>query len=54
LTRISDVVICTEAWVSEEINNAAVFRADYTTSRRDRNTRGGRVFIRVKHYITCA
>jgi hypothetical protein len=48
-----DVVIRTKSWLSEEIGNADVFRADYTTSRRDRNTRCGRVFICVKNYITC-
>jgi hypothetical protein len=36
-----------------EINNAEVFGDDYTTFRRDRCTRGGRVFICVKNYINC-
>jgi hypothetical protein len=31
-----DVVIGTESWLSEEINNAEVFRDDYITFRRDR------------------
>jgi hypothetical protein len=31
-----------------------VFRADYTTFRRDRHTCGGGVFMCVKNYITCA
>ena len=42
-----DVVIGTESWLSEEINNAEV------TFRRDRCTRGGGVFICVKNYIDC-
>jgi hypothetical protein len=48
-----DVVIGTESWFSEEISNAGVFRADYTTFRRDRHTHSGGVFICVKNYITC-
>jgi hypothetical protein len=48
-----DVVIGTESWLSEEINNAEVFRDDYITFRRDRGTRGGGVFICVKNYIHC-
>lgn len=48
-----DVVIGTESWLSEEINNAEVFRDDYITFRRDRSSRGGGVFICVKNYIDC-
>jgi len=48
-----DVVIGTESWLSEEINNAEVFRDDYITFRRDRCSRGGGVFICVKNYIVC-
>ena len=48
-----DVVIGTESWLSEEINNAEVFRDDYITFRRDRSTRVGGVFICVKNYIDC-
>jgi hypothetical protein len=36
-----DVVIGTESWLSEEINNAEVFRDDYIIFRRDRHSRGG-------------
>jgi hypothetical protein len=43
-----DVVIGTESWLSEEINNAEIFRDDYITFRRDRGSRGGVVFICVK------
>jgi len=39
-TYNSDVVIGTESWLSEEINNAEVFRDDYITFRRDRCFRG--------------
>ena len=49
-----DVVIDTESWLSEEISNAEIFRADYTTFRINRHTRGGGVFICVKNYFTCA
>jgi hypothetical protein len=48
-----DVVIGTGSWLSEEISNEEVFRADYTTFRRDRHIHGGGVFICVKNYITC-
>jgi len=48
-----DVVIGTESWLSEEINNAEIFRDDYITFRRDRFSRGGGVFICVKNYIDC-
>jgi len=49
-----DVVIGMESWLSEEISNVEVLRADYTSFRRDRHTRSGRVFICVRNYITCA
>jgi hypothetical protein len=48
-----DVVIGTESWLSEEINNAEVFTDDYITFRRDRCTRGGGVFICIKNVIDC-
>jgi hypothetical protein len=44
-THNPDVVIGTESWLSDEINNAEVFRDDYIIFRRDRSTRGGGVFI---------
>jgi len=53
-THNPDVVTGMEPWLSEEISNAEVFRADYTTFRRDRHTRSGGVFICVKNYTTCA
>jgi hypothetical protein len=49
-----DVIIGAESGLREEISNAQVFRDDYTTFRRDRNTRGGGVFICVKDFIPCA
>jgi hypothetical protein len=47
-----DVVTGTESWLSEEINNAEVFR-DYITFKRDRCSRGVGVIICVKNYIDC-
>jgi hypothetical protein len=47
-----DAVIGTESWLNEEISNAEIFRFDYKTFRRDKNTRGGGVFICIKNYIT--
>jgi hypothetical protein len=49
-----DVVIGTKSWLSEEISNAEVFRTDYTTFRRERQTCGGGVIICVKKFITYA
>ena len=48
-----DVIIGTESWLSEEINNAEIFREDFIVFRRDRYSRGGGVFICVKNYIDC-
>ena len=48
-----DVVIGTESWLSEQINNAEIFMDDYITFRRDRGSRGGGVFICIKNYIDC-
>jgi len=48
-----DVLIGTESWLREEINNAEIFRDDYITFRRDRCWRGGGVFICIKNYIDC-
>ena len=46
-----DVVIGTESWLKEDISNAEVFRANFTTFRRNRSARGGGVFICVKNTI---
>jgi hypothetical protein len=46
-----DVIIGTESWLKEDISNAEVFRADFTTYRRDRSARGGGVFICLKNII---
>ena len=43
-----------ESWLREDIGNAELFRADYTTFRRDRQARGGGVFICVKNNIACS
>jgi hypothetical protein len=44
-----DVVIDTESWLKEDISNDDIFRADFTTFRRDRSTCGGGVSICVKN-----
>ena len=36
-----DVIIGTESWLRGDTENAEVFRADYTTFRRDRSVQGG-------------
>jgi hypothetical protein len=38
-----DVVRGMESWLSEEISNMDVFRADYTTFRRDRHIHSGAI-----------
>jgi hypothetical protein len=48
-----DIIIGTESWLREEIGKDEIFRADFTTFRRDRHAQGGGVFICVKHNITC-
>jgi hypothetical protein len=52
-TYNTDVVIGTESWLKEDTGNAEVFRADFTTLRRDRSAHGGGVFICVKNLIAC-
>ena len=49
-----DIIIGTESWLREDIGNAELFRADYTTFRRDRQARGGGVFICVKINFACS
>ena len=49
-----DIIIGTESWLREDIGNAELFWADYTTFRRDRQARGGGVFICVKNNIACS
>ena len=53
-TYSPDIIIRTESWLREEIGNTEIFRADFTTFRRDRHTRGGGVFICVKKNLTCS
>jgi hypothetical protein len=47
-------IIGTESWLREEIGNAGIIRAEFTTFRRDRHTRGAGVFICVKNNIACS
>jgi hypothetical protein len=49
-----DIIIGTESWLREEIGNTEIFRADFTTFRRDRHAQGGEVFICVKNNIPCS
>jgi hypothetical protein len=48
------IIIGTESWLREEIGNTEIFRAEFTTFRRDRHARGGGVFICVKSNIACS
>jgi len=47
-TYNSDVVKGTESWLKGNINNAEVFRADFTTFRRDRSAHDGGVLSVLK------
>ena len=40
-----DVIIGTESWLKEDISNAEVFKADFTTFRRGRSARGGGFYL---------
>jgi hypothetical protein len=42
------VIISTESWLREKINNAEVFRFDYTTFRRGRCTGGRESYFALK------
>jgi hypothetical protein len=53
LTHNPDVIIGMESWLKEEINNSEVFRDNYTTFRKERNTQNGGVLIYVKNNIVC-
>jgi len=44
-TYNSDVVIGTESWLSKEISNVEVFRADYTTFRRETHLRWWSIYV---------
>ncbi len=46
-----DIVIGTESWLTEEIGSSEIFHSHYKILRRDRNSRGGGVFICVKEDI---
>jgi hypothetical protein len=46
-----DSMIGTKSWFKKKIENTEIFRADFTTFRRDRHAWGGGVFICVKNNI---
>jgi hypothetical protein len=48
------IITGTESWLREKIGNAENFRADFTIFRRDRNSRGGGVFMCVKNNTACS
>jgi hypothetical protein len=49
-----DIIIGMDSWLREEIGNAGIFRADFTTYRRNRYDRGGGMFICIKNNIVCS
>jgi len=53
-TYDAHIIIGTESWLREETGKTEIFRADFTTFRRDRNAGGGGVFICVKNIIACS
>ncbi len=51
-THRPDVIIGTESWLTEEINNAEIFSPSFITYRRDRKDKiGGGIFICVRKNI---
>jgi hypothetical protein len=40
-----------ESWLKEDLSSAEVFRADFTSFRRDRSACGGAVSIYVKNSL---
>jgi hypothetical protein len=48
-TYTLDAITGMESRLREEISNAEVFRNDYKTYRRDRNTQGGGMFFTSQH-----
>jgi hypothetical protein len=53
-TYNSDIITGTESWFREQMGNEEIFRADFTTFRRDGQARGGGVFICVKNNVACS
>ena len=47
-TYIPDAVIGTESWLKEDFGDAEVFRADFTTFRRDRSALGWGILSMLK------
>lgn len=45
------IVIGTESWLDNTINEGEVFPSNYSVYRRDRNSHGGGVFILVRDSI---
>lgn len=46
-----DIIIGTESWLDGDVLNNEVFPSGYTSYRKDRNTRGGGVFILVRDTV---
>ena len=46
-----NVVTGTESWLKEDISNAEVFRADFTSFRKVTSARGGGIFVSVENII---
>lgn len=43
-----DIILGTESWLDAEVSDTEVFPSGYVSYRKDRNTRGGGVFILVR------
>lgn len=46
-----DIVFATESWLDASIKDSEIFPCDYRVYRKDRNARGGGVFIMVKECV---
>lgn len=49
-----EVVIGTESWLDSTITNNEIFPSNYTVYRKDRNLRGGGVFVMVHSSLNCS
>ena len=44
----NDIILGTETWLDESIQNSELLLSDYDNFRRDRPTRGGGVLVAIK------
>jgi hypothetical protein len=50
-THSPDIIIGTESWMDECVNNNEIFPPEFSAVRKDRNSRGGGVFVATRKNI---